>query len=246
MNTASHSAAAPVHGPAGSVRPAPRLPPLENGDHLTRDEFERRYAAMPPDVWAELIEGVVHMSCPVRQTVHGKPHAAVMGWLSAYWFATPGTELGDNASVRLDLDNEPQPDALLFVQPDFGGRVRIGPEGYIEGAPELVAEVAASTSSLDLNAKMRAYRRNGVDEYLVWRVLDGAIDWFALVAGQYERIAPDDAGILHSRVFPGLRLDPAAMLRFDLPRVRAVLAEGIASPEHAAFAERPAVPWKPG
>ena len=44
--------------------------PLENGDRLTRKEFERRYALMSHVKKAELIEGVVYMSSPIRVT-HG-------------------------------------------------------------------------------------------------------------------------------------------------------------------------------
>ena len=40
--------------------------PLENGDRLTRAEFERRYAAMPRLKKAELIEGIVYVPSPVR------------------------------------------------------------------------------------------------------------------------------------------------------------------------------------
>src|ERR687886_253158 len=91
------------------------VPPLENGDRLTRDEFERRYEAMPHLKKAELIEGVVYVPSPVRHRHHGAPHALMIGWLVQYAAGTPGVEEGDNSTVRLDLDNEPQPDALLFI-----------------------------------------------------------------------------------------------------------------------------------
>jgi len=147
-------------------------------------------------------------------------------------------EASDNVTVRLDLDNEPQPDALLFIDPACGGHVLIDAEGYIEGAPELVAEVASSSASYDLHAKLRVYRRNGVREYLVWRVLDREIDWFVLRAGQYERVLLDAEGLYRSEVFPGLWLDPVALLRGDLATVLAVVQRGLASPEHAAFVTR--------
>ena len=50
------------------------LPPLENGDRLTRDEFERRYEAMPHLKKAELIEGVVYVPSPVRYHRHTVAH----------------------------------------------------------------------------------------------------------------------------------------------------------------------------
>ncbi|AMV36404.1 Uma2 family endonuclease [Planctomyces sp. SH-PL62] len=216
---------------------APAIPILENGDRLSRAEFERRYAAMPA-ARAELIEGIVYMASPVRFAQHGEPHAEFIIWLGNYKVATPGLRIGDNASVRLDLDNEPQPDICLFLDPERGGQAGISEDGYIEGAPELVAEVASSSVSIDLGPKLDAYRRNGVREYLVWRVLDGAFDWFVLREERFEPLSPDSEGILKSLVFPGLWLDPTALLAADMPRVLAVLNQGVASPEHAAFVER--------
>jgi hypothetical protein len=66
------------------------VPPLENGDRLTRAEFERRYAAMPEHVRAELVEGVVIMASPVRHTMHGAPHADLISWATIYRAGTPG------------------------------------------------------------------------------------------------------------------------------------------------------------
>jgi Uma2 family endonuclease len=211
------------------------LPVLENGDRLTRAEFERRYEAIPHLKKAELIEGVVYVPSPVRHRQHGSPHAHLISLLGQYAANTPGVEVGDNSSVRLDLDNEPQPDALLFIDPTCGGQVRIGDDGIIEGAPELVAEVASSSVSYDLHAKLHVYRRNGVREYLVWRVLDQEIDWFVLRDGQYERMAVDTQGLIRSQVFAGLWLAPAALVRGDLATVLAVVQQGLASPEHLAF-----------
>jgi Uma2 family endonuclease len=214
------------------------IPPLENGDTLTRAEFERRYEAMPHLKKAELIEGVVYVPSPARHRYHGHQHAHLINWLGHYEAHTPGVEVSGNATVRLDLDNEPQPDVLLFIDPACGGQARIDADGYIEGAPELVAEVAASSASYDLHAKLRVYRRNGVREYIVWRVLDQEIDWFVLRAGQYERLPLDTAGLYRSETFPGLWLDPAALLRGDLATVLAVVQRGLASLEHDAFAAR--------
>ncbi|HSZ57043.1 MAG TPA: Uma2 family endonuclease [Tepidisphaeraceae bacterium] len=219
-------------------KPRPVVPPvlpLEPGDHLTRDEFERRYDATPGLKKAELIEGVVYMPPPaVRWDFHGGPQFELIYWLGVYRAATPGVLGGDNSSVRMDLKNEPQPDAFLFVDPQCGGAARIN-EGYIEGAPELVAEVSSSTVSIDLNSKFRVYRRNAVQEYLVWRVRDRAIDWFALGDGDYSRLPVDSDGIIRSRVFPGLWLPPESMLATDSPAVIRAIQQGIESPEHAEF-----------
>ncbi len=211
------------------------VPVLEPGDRLTRDEFERRYAAMPGLKKAELIEGVVYMPSPVRARRHGNPHAKIITWLGYYEAKTPGVEVADNATARLDLDNEPQPDAMLYVAPECGGQVRISPDDYIEAAPELVAEVASSSASYDLNTKLHVYRRSGVREYIVWRVLDGAIDWFVLRAGRYERLEADERGVMRSEFFPGLWLDTAALLCGDLAGVLRVLDEGLATEQHASF-----------
>jgi Uma2 family endonuclease len=219
-------------------QPAAYVPRLENGDQLTRDEFERRYEAMPELKRAELIEGVVHMPSPVRASQHAYPHADLITWLGVYRSATPGVRVADNATIRLDLDNAPQPDGALLIEPAHGGQARIGEDDYVEGAPELVAEIAASSVSIALNTKFRVYRRNGVREYIVWRVDDQTLDWFVLRDSQFERLSPDEHGVLKSAVFPGLWLDGAAMVRSDLATVLLVLQQGIATPEHAAFIER--------
>ncbi len=219
--------------------PAPVIPVRElcAGDRLTRAEFERRYSAMPGVKKAELVEGVVYMPSPVSHQNHSRPHSMLMAWLGHYWAATPGVDVGDNAAVRLDLENEPQPDALLRILPNCGGQSR-DEDSYLAAAPELIAEVAASSASYDLHDKLRAYQRNGVREYLVWRVWDSAIDWFALCEGRFELLPLDTAGRYKSLTFPGLWLDPAALLRGELARTIAVLQEGIAAPEHGAFVAR--------
>jgi len=214
------------------------IPLLEAGDRLSRAEFERRYNAMPGLKRAELIEGVVYMPSPVRLRRHGGPHFDLITWLGTYKAGTPGVIGADNASTRLDLDNEPQPDAVLFIDPANGGRARISPDDYVEGAPELVAEVASSSVSYDLTVKLKVYRRNGVCEYLVWRVLDRQIDWFVLREGEYVRLPLNEAGLYRSEVFPGLWLDPTALVGGDMTTVIAALQRGLASPEHAAFVSR--------
>ena len=218
--------------PATRDRPASTQPlPLENGDRLTRGEFERRYAARPDLKKAELIEGVVYMPSPVRAASHAEPHAAMLGWLGTYSASTPGVQIADNATVRLDLDNEPQPDALVRIDPEAGGRSRLSADDYVEGVPELIVEIAA----IDLHDKLRAYRRNGVQEYVVWRVLDRQIDWFVLSDDEYRPLSTDPAGMLESRAFPGLRLAVDALLEGDTARVLAELQNAMRTPEHAAF-----------
>jgi Uma2 family endonuclease len=220
---------APPEGRTGAI------PPLENGDRLTREEFERRYDAMPDLKKAELIEGRVYVPSPVRQRQHGGPHSRLNGWLFTYEARTPGLELGDNSAVRLDAGNEPQPDCVLFIQPEHGGKVMIDEEGYINGAPDLVAEVAASSASYDVNDKLPVYQAKGVREYIVWRVFDRQVDWYVLRGTGYEALTADEDGILRSTIFPGLWLDPTALLGKDSERLLAVLQRGLETPEHADF-----------
>lgn len=212
--------------------------PLEDGDRLTRHEFERRYHAMPHIKKAELIEGVVYMPSPVRFRSHAQPHGQVIGWLAVYCAATPGVLLADNATVRLDMDNEVQPDALLRLDPTVGGKSRISADDYVEGAPELIVEIAASSVAYDLHEKLNVYRRNGVREYLVWQVYDRRLDWFRLSEGNYMPLLPDAAGVLRSHVFSGLHLAVAALLDGDLAGVLDELQKGLETSEHAAFVER--------
>ena len=168
---------------------------------------------------------------------HGGPHFDLISWLGLYRIATPGVRGGDNATLRLPLNNRPQPDAFLFIEPSHGGRVRIE-DGYVVGGPELVAEVAATSVNYDLTEKLPLYLQNGVREYVVWRVFDGEIDWFVLRDGRYERLAPSAEGFFKSDVLPGLWLDPAALIGGDMAAVGRVAQAGLASPEHAQFLER--------
>lgn len=219
--------------PAGPLSGEP-VPSLEMGDHLTRAEFERRYWATPGLKKAELIEGVVYMPSPVSRR-HGRPHLWLGGWLTHFVSQTPGLDAADNATVRFDELNEPQPDLLLAIEASSGGQARVDEDDYFFGPPELIAEIAVSSVSYDLHSKLRVYQREGVREYLVWRTRDREIDWFQLRDGKFVPIASDASGIVKSTVFPGLWLDRAALLGGDLSRVFEVLQQGIHSPEHAQF-----------
>jgi Uma2 family endonuclease len=205
------------------------IPFLENGDRMTRYEFERRYAAMPfqpkGSNKAELIEGIVYMASPLRFD-HAKPHGSFVTWLSIYSFSNPGLQVGIEPTVRLDLDNEPQPDVVLFAP---GKGARITDDDYIAGAPELMVEISASTVSIDLHQKKQAYQRNGVREYIVWRTLQREIDWFWLDNGEYIRLESDENGVIQSQTFPGLWLAVEAMLSGEMNKVLSVLQAGLKS-----------------
>ena len=224
--------------PAAPQRQAPDYPLLEAGDRLTRGEFERRYGACPHIKKAELIEGVVYVPSPVRYDSHGQPHAALLGPLLLYAAHTPGVGIADNATVRLDLDNEVQPDVLLRNESAATGQSTITGDGCLQGAPELVAEVTASSASYDLHDKLNVYRRNGVREYLVWRTREQRIDCYRLVDGEYRPMPQDAGGVIRSNVFPGLHLDVRALLLGDVAAALAAVQAGVESAEHRAFAAR--------
>ncbi|MGA7500006.1 MAG: Uma2 family endonuclease, partial [Isosphaeraceae bacterium] len=171
----------------------------------------------------------------VRLRRHGEPHAQILVWLGSYQAFTKGVIAADNASARLDLDNEPQPDALLMIDPERGGQARISDDDYVEGAPELVVEVGSSTIGIDLNLKLHVYRRSGVREYVVWRVQDRKIDWFVLHDGEFIPLDPDEKGHYRSTTFPGLWLDATALVAGDMAKVLDVVRQGLAAPEHAKF-----------
>lgn len=213
----------------------PIIPLLENGDRLTREEFHRRYEAMPKNVKAELIKGVVYMASPVRVKNHGKPHARMMTILGYYQMLTKGSDLLDNTTFIVNEYHEPQPDCVLRIEEECGGKSWVNDDDYLEGSPELAIEIAASTASYDLHDKLEMYEQKGVQEYIVWRVLDKQIDWFSLESGKYEKLAADKQGIIESKVFTGLRLNLNALLNDDLTQVLQDLQGGIATKMHQEF-----------
>ncbi len=212
-----------------------RIAPLKDGDRLDADEFLRRYDAMPELKKAELIQGTVHiMASPVHIKNHGKPDNFAQGWLWTYSISTPGTEAAANSSTKLGESDVPQPDGLLRILSEFGGQSQVTDE-IVDGAPELGFEVAASSASIDANAKKDSYLDSGMREYVLWRTISGEINWWKLENGEFVEIEPGEDGILRSEVFPGLWLDPGAMIEENGARVMEALQRGLASPEHAAF-----------
>jgi Uma2 family endonuclease len=221
------------------VRSAPRekpaVPPLENGAHLSGSEFLRRYQAMPEVKKAELIQGIVYMASPVSGDNHGEPDNIAQCLLGNYATDTPGVKVYSNSTVRFGAADIPQPDVLMRLLPERGGRSQINEKGYVAGVPELVVEIAASSASVDSREKLETYRRFGVPEYLLWRTEQDAIELLHLEEDEYRPLPVDAEGIVRSRVFPGLWLDFDAMLRGDRARVKAVLEQGLRSAEHAEF-----------
>ena len=210
-------------------------PPLHSGDRLSRAEFERRYADHP-EIKAELIEGVVYVSSPVRSRQHSEPHSDIMGWLVMYRANTPTIRVNDNATLRIDLENELQPDACMWIE--TSGRTRVDADDYLAGAPELIVEVAASSASYDLHDKLRVYRRNGVQEYLVLLALEREVRWYNWQLGEDRVIVTDNDGVMRSQLFPGLWLNAERFWQGDVAGALAVLQQGLATEEHAAYAQQ--------
>lgn len=211
-----------------------KLPPLENGDRLDQPTFHAHYEAMPEDCRAELIGGIVHIPSP-RRHPHGETQSLVIRWLDEYTEATPGTEALLNNTQILGPDSEPEPDACLFIAPEYGGSVYADEDDYLNGAPELVVEVTSSTESIDLHRKKQDYQKAGVREYVVLALRMQKVFWFVRQRGKYKETPLPADGIFRSRMFPGLWLDAEAMLRCQRPGVLAALKRGLAAPEHAAF-----------
>jgi Uma2 family endonuclease len=200
----------------------------------------RRWEAMPDLKHAELIDGIVYMPSPVSR-LHSLFHLPLSTWIGCYLGATPGSTGGIDGTWLMDERNVPQPDIDLSILSEHGGQSR--EEGiYSGGAPELIVEVAASSRSRDLGAKLKLYGRMSVREYLVAVAGKKQFVWYELTESGYRPLDPDADGVFRSRFFPGLWLDPAALWRIDLARLLAVLQQGIATAEHGSFDTRLAAP----
>jgi Uma2 family endonuclease len=206
---------------------------LVEGEHLDQPTFHALYDAMPPGTRAELIGGVVYMPSPVGRP-HGRAQVPVIVWLSYYEENTPGVEVDDNTTTVLGWKSEPQPDGLLRILPECGGRTS-DEQNLIHGAPELVVEIAKASRYIDLGPKLADYEQAGVLEYVVRAHDPDEVIWFRQDHGSLVKVAADPDGLYRSQVFPGLWLDPQALLQRDTRRLRAVVDLGLATPEHAAF-----------
>jgi len=212
----------------------PGRPPVElyNGDRMSRDEFHRLYEEAPEDFKAELIGGTVYVASPLKLG-HGEPHLLLGVALAAYANRTLGVQASDNTTVVLGNDAEPQPDLLLRILPEYGGQSSTTGDDYVQGAPELIIEIAHSSQAVDLHAKKNDYARYGVREYLVACVREHRLRWFDLAKG--EELQPDSAGIYRIGVFPGLWINGPALFAHDYGELMKTLEQGLSSEEHAAF-----------
>jgi Uma2 family endonuclease len=209
------------------------LPALEAGERLDQWAFHDRYEAMPPGTRAELIGGVVFMP-PMLGSEHGDEHVPVVGLLYLYQRATPGVRANIESSTVLNDRNEVQPDCSLRILTEFGGQTTTVPK-WIEGAPELVVEISRSSRSIDLGPKREEYQKAGVKEYLVFALDPNEVIWHVRRGEALIAVSPGDDGLIRSEAFPGLWLDPKALIRGDHDSLCATLDRGLASPEHAAF-----------
>lgn len=212
------------------------LPPLVDGERLDQPTFHQRYEAMPDGTRAELIGGVVHLHSPAKN-LHSDTHSYVDRWLGAYDEATPGTKASVELSALMGPECEPQPDCSLRILPAYGGQTSLK-DYWVVGAPELIVEIAWSSEDFDLNAKKQDYQKGGVREYVVVALRQKRIYWFVNRDEAFVDLPLGPDGLYRSEVFPGLWLDPGALLADDMPRVRAALTAGLATPEHAAFVAR--------
>ncbi len=226
-----------ISSPTQRIKNRFSIPPLENGDRLTREEFHRRYEAMPENVRAELIKGVVYFRTTTTVS-HAEANAVIVGLIGLYSINTFGTNFANHVSLVIDKKSESQPDAVLRIEENCGGKSWANEKDYLEGAPELVVEIASSSVSYDLHDKLELYEQKGVQEYIVWRVLDEQIDWFGLEDGKYKKFTADKQGIIESEVFPGLRLNVEAMLEDNLQKVSADLQKGLKSKKYKNFVKQ--------
>jgi len=211
------------------------IPPLVDGEKLTREEFLRRWEAMPEVKRAELLEGVVFMPSPLGRP-HGKTDWMVATWAGVYAGATPGCDGASNSTWFMRTD-APQPDCALWLLPEYGGKS--GEEGrYGAGPAEFIAEVSVSSKERDLGPKLQLYQKTGVKEYLTVLIQEEEARWHRLVAGHYRVLPPGEDGVLRSVVFPGLWLSPEALFAGDIAKLLATLQEGLDSQEHAEFVRR--------
>ena len=206
-----------------------KLPPpladvtLETGDRLNREEFHHLYSLRPDIGKAELVDGVAYVT--MRATAaHGIANASLGGWMGLYRaYRDPSMHLALHATILMDGRSEVQPDVVAFRDATLGDRIGLTADGFLEGTPDLIAEVTESSASYDLHDKLRVYERTGVSEYIVWLLHECQMSWFRLVDGRYVEVQPDERGIIESALFPGLRLPVDKLLAGDDAGVLAAL-----------------------
>jgi len=197
-------------------------PDLFTGMRMEREEFMRRWEALPDLKNAELVEGIVFVSSPVGWD-HGSLDSHMIFWLKSYAAHVAGIEVANNTTCYL-LESAPQPDALLrFVITAEHGK-------YATSPPELIVEVCESSYSHDLGPKRALYQRAGVREYITVETLARRLRWRHLEDGSYVDLKPGEDGVLRSRIFQGLWLDPQHVWALDASGMLALLEQARKEP----------------
>ena len=221
--------------PILKLKPHLRPAMLHNGDCMSQAEFHRAYSLSPEGFRAELVGGTVLVASPMLAD-HGEFHSPLMTLFGNHESETAGVTSGDNSTLILGDRSEPQPDAYLRILPEFGGQAKVNENGYIEGPPGLIAEIALSSYSVDLHSKREDYAENGVHEYLVLSIRERRLHWFDLPKN-VEHDLPSD-GVCRLRSFPGLWIHVPSLIARDLKKLNRTLRKGIRSPAHAAFVRK--------
>lgn len=227
----------PRSGIDPNANATPPGPPV-NGDCLSVKEFLHRYLPYRRNLKAELINGLVSLSHGVRADLEDLSNSVIQSWIRSYAALTPGTKMDVNTIVILAWDTVPQPNIVLRVLPENGGKSRMTNQDILTDAPELMVDFTTSHQTFDIREKLGAFRRLGVVEYLVWWANDQKLDWYCLEQEKYALNLPDSNGVLTSPSFPGLRLNLSALLNRSSAAVMATLRKSLESPDHAGFVAR--------
>ena len=226
------SVAAPSPPTAAPLKSIPTRDRLRDGMRMDRREFHRRYERIcetRPEFRAELIGGIVYVTDPMsKNRPHGRWTYLIQQWLGMYERRTPTVIGRADTTTALGELSEPEPDAQLRDRAEDDAD-----DGQtVTGPPGLVVEVSDSTRRTDLGPKRRDYEGEDVPEYLVVDLRRRQVRWFVRDEDDlYVDLAPDADGLLKSRVFPGLWLDPAALFAENLADLEAAVVRGVAARE---------------
>lgn len=197
---------------------------LREGKVLSQEEFRRLYEKSDLRK-VELVNSKVRMPSPVNGEYHAVPHNALSTWLGVYEAYSPNVAVGIDATVKLDADNELQPDVLLLKK---DGACSPDENGYFCGPPELVAEISNTSAHFDSHMKKDVYEKCGVKEYIIWRTRLNQLEWFVLRNRTYDVIEAVD-GCIASETFPKLVLNVRALMEGNRSQVIEALMTAINS-----------------
>jgi Uma2 family endonuclease len=160
----------------------PVTPTSSLGPHRRRD-----YEALPDEPRCELIYGRFYVS-PSALVVHQVLVTLLWSRLNAIGKRVGGLALVAPVDVHLADHSVVQPD-VLYVSRERRSIVK----ARIEGAPDLVVEVASpGTSRRDRGEKLRLYAESGVREYWLVDPAGRQIDFLVARDGVFEVVLPSD------------------------------------------------------